>query len=177
MMTWAESPEIDLQGNTNVRLQYQRWLGVEDGAFDNARIMVNGVKMWTNFASPAQTMQGIDHVDKEWRFQDVDLTAQAASGKVKLRFELDSDQGLSYGGWTVDDVCVVSAAPAPSCGNGNLDEGETCDDGNIDDGDGCSPTCSVPGDDTGCCSVGATPGGAALLSLFTIGMLIRRRRR
>ena len=175
--SWAESPEIDLQGHTDVRLQYQRWLGVEDGFFDNARILVNGTKMWSNFASPMETMQGVDFIDKEWRFQDVELTAQAATGKVKLRFELDSDQGLNYGGWTMDDVCVVAAAPAPSCGNGNLDDGESCDDGNIDDGDGCSPTCGVPGDDTGCCSVGATPGGAALLSLFTVGMLIRRRRR
>ena len=176
--SWAESPEIDLMGHTDVRLQYQRWLGVEDGFFDNARILVNGTKLWSNFASPMETMNGVDFIDKEWRFQDVELTAQAATGKVKLRFELDSDQGLNYGGWTMDDVCVVAAAPAPSCGNGNLDDGETCDDGNIDDGDGCSPTCGLPGEDeTGCCSVGATPGGAALLSLFTVGMLIRRRRR
>lgn len=178
MSTYAETPEIDLQGNTNVRLQYQRWLGVEDGFFDNARILANGAKVWTNFASAAEPMTGVDHLDKEWRFQDVDLSAQAATGKVKLRFELDSDQGLNYGGWTMDEVCVVAAAPAPTCGNGTLDEGESCDDGNVDDGDGCSPTCSLPGEDeTGCCSVGATPGGAALLSLFTVGMLLRRRRR
>lgn len=176
--SWAESPEIDLAGHTDVRLQYQRWLGIEDGFFDNARILVNGTKLWENFASAEETANGVDHLDKEWRFQDVDLAAQSATGKVKLRFELDSDQGLSYGGWTMDDVCVVAGAKAPTCGNGTLDEGETCDDGNIDDGDGCSPTCGLPGEDeTGCCSVGATPGGAALLSLFTIGMLIRRRRR
>jgi cysteine-rich repeat protein len=123
-------------------------------------------------------MTGRDFVDKEWRFSDLDLSSQAATGKVKLRFELDSDPGGSFAGWNLDDVCIVSAAPAPTCGNGVLDEGETCDDGNIDDGDGCSPTCSLPSEDeTGCCSVGATPGGAALLSLFTLGMLIRRRKR
>ena len=125
-----------------------------------------------------ETMNGIDHHDKEWRFQDVDLAAQAADGKVKIRFELDSDPGVDLGGWTVDDVCVVAAAPAPTCGNGTLDDGEQCDDGNIDDGDGCSATCTLPStDDTGCCSVGATPGGAALLSMLTFGMLLRRRRR
>lgn len=176
--TWAESPEIDLQGNTNVRLQYQRWLGVEDGFFDNARILANGTKVWSNFASASEPMKGTDHVDREWRFQDVDLSAQAATGKIKLRFELQTDQGLNYGGWTMDEVCLVSTAKAPTCGNGTVDDGESCDDGNIDDGDGCSPTCKLPGEDeTGCCSVGATPGGAALLSLFTVGMLMRRRRR
>ncbi len=177
-MLWAESPDIDLQGHTNVRLQYYRWLGVEDGFFDNANILVNGTKVWSNFASPMETMNGVDFVDKEWRFQDVDLSTQSSTGKVKLRFELASDQGLNYGGWTMDEVCVVAAAPAPTCGNGTLDDGESCDDGNIDNGDGCQATCTLPGeDDTGCCSVGATPGGAALLSLFTVGMLIRRRRR
>ncbi|MBA3460598.1 MAG: hypothetical protein H0T46_11585 [Deltaproteobacteria bacterium] len=177
---WAESPEIDLQGKTNVRLQYYRWLGVEDGFFDNARVMANGAKVWSNYASPTETMNGKDHADKEWRFHDIDLAAQAASGKVRLRFELDSDPGLNLGGWTLDDVCIVAAAPAPTCGNGNLDEGEACDDGNIDDGDACAATCDLPGtggDDTGCCSVGATPGGAAFLSLFTLGALLRRRKR
>ena len=179
-MLWAETPEIDLAGKTNVRLQYYRWLGVEDGFFDNARVMANGAKVWSNFASPTETMNGKNFTDKEWRFHDIDLTAQAATGKMKLRFELDSDPGMNLSGWTLDDVCIVAAAPAPTCGNGNLDEGETCDDGNIDDGDTCSPTCELPGtggDDTGCCSVGATPGGAAFLSLFTLGALLRRRKR
>ncbi len=179
--TWAESPEIDLQGKTNVRLQYYRWLGVEDGYFDNAKVLVNGTPMWTNFASASEPMKGVDHVDREWRFQDIDLATPSATGKVKLRFELMADPNANYAGWNLDDVCVVAAAPAPTCGNGMVDEGETCDDGNIDDGDECSATCTLPGtgggDDTGCCSVGATPGGAAFLSLFTLGALLRRRRR
>ena len=179
--SWAETPEIDLAGKTNVRLQYYRWLGVEDGFFDNAKILVNGMPMWSNFASPTETMNGKNHIDREWQFHDLDLTAQAATGKVKVRFELASDPGFGLAGWNLDDVCIVAAAAAPTCGNGSLDEGETCDDGNIDDGDDCSATCELPGvggsDDTGCCSVGATPGGAAFLSLFTLGALLRRRRR
>ena len=181
MSTWAESPEIDLAGKTNVRLQYYRWLGVEDGFFDNAKVLVNGTPMWTNYASPTETMNGKNHIDREWRFHDIDLAAQSSTGKVKLRFELTSDAGFNASGWTLDDVCIVAAAPAPTCGNGTIDDGETCDDGNIDDGDDCSATCGLPGtgggDETGCCSVGATPGGAAFLSLFTLGALLRRRRR
>lgn len=180
-MSWAESPEIDLQGQTNVRLQYYRWLGVEDGFFDSAKVLVNGTPMWSNFASPTETMNGKDLVDREWRFADIDLSSQSSTGKVKLRFELTSDAGVNLAGWNLDDVCVVAAAPAPTCGNGRMDEGEACDDGNIDDGDDCTATCQLPGtgggDDTGCCSVGATPGGAAFLSLFTLGALLRRRRR
>jgi cysteine-rich repeat protein len=31
----------------------------------------------------------------------------------------------------------------PSCGDGNVDDGEECDDGNEDSGDGCSATCQT----------------------------------
>ena len=181
VMSVAESPEIDLSGHTFVRLQYQRWLGVEDGFYDTARIFANGTPVWTNFTSPNDPQTGgINHVDREWRFQDVDLKAQATSGKVKLRFELQADEGLEFGGWNVDDVCIVAATgPAVTCGNATTDEGETCDDGNRTDGDGCSANCQdeLGSDDGGCCSVGSGPEGAAALSLLTLGMLFRRRRR
>jgi len=180
--TFAETPEIDLKGNTVVRLQYQRWLGVEDGFYDQAKILANGTSVWTNFTSATDPQNSeINHVDKEWRFQDVDLSAQAASGKMKLRFELASDQGLELGGWTMDDVCIVAATgPALTCGNGTVDDGETCDDGNRVDGDGCSANCvdetmTPPGG--GCCSAAGGPEGAFTLSLLTIGLVLRRRRR
>ncbi|MDQ3299713.1 MAG: hypothetical protein M3619_24300 [Myxococcota bacterium] len=176
---FAESPEIDLAGNTHVRLQYYRWLGVEDGFYDKAKIRANGIEVWKNYASVNEPeSSGVNHADKEWRFQDVDLAAHAASGKLKLRFELASDEGLEMGGWTMDDVCIVAATgPAVTCGNSSVDDGETCDDGNRVDGDGCSANCvDEAGGDSGCCSVGAGPEGALALSLMTLGLLARRRR-
>jgi len=178
--SWAESPEIDLAGNTSgVRLQYYRWLGSEDGFFDPARVMVNGTKVWQSFTSAVDPSgAGVNSIDKEWRFQDIDLEDQAASGKVKLRFELDADDGLSFGGWTVDDVCLVVGKAGPTCGNGLVEGAETCDDGNAVDGDGCSATCV---DETagggGCCSVGSNPEGALALGVLTLGLVLRRRRR
>ena len=188
-MSFAESPEIDLQGKTGVRLQLQRWLGVEDGFYDKAKLLVNGTEVWKNFASATEPQQaGIDHLDREWRFADFDLATHAASGKVKLRFELQADEGLQFGGWTLDDVCVVALAQGPgdpNCGNGAVDTGESCDDGNITDGDGCSAVCETETDggeeeeisDAGCCSVGGGPEGALALSLLTLGVVLRRRRR
>lgn len=175
---YVESPVIDLQGNTNVRLQYYRWLNAEDGAYDQASIFANDQQVWTNYAGPAMTQTEVNHTDKEWRFQDVDLAAQAAAGTVKLKFQLVSDPGLELAGWTIDEVCIVKAGPPSNlCGNHNVDPGETCDDGNTADGDGCSSTCGDDGGDGGCCSVGTNPAGPALLSLATIGLLIVRRRR
>ena len=182
--TYAESPEIDLAGNTSVHLQYYRWLNVEDGVYDQATIFANGAPVWTNYASQGMpTSDEINHTDKEWRFHDVDLSAQATTGKMKLKFELKSDGGLELGGWTIDDVCIVAttAKTGGTCGNGTVETGETCDDGNTTDGDGCSATCqdettmtTQPG---GCCSIGAGPGGPIALGLFTLGLVFRRRRR
>jgi len=147
----AESPEIDLGGETRVRLQYHRHLAVEDGVFDQAKISVNDMEVWKNFTSPGQD-GSTHHIDREWRFQDIDLAAQATSGKVKLRFELTSDEGLNMGGWTIDDVCVVRVVDSPLPGDG--------------DGDG-----------GGCCSSSGGSAGSLLLGLTTLGLVVRRRRR
>jgi MYXO-CTERM domain-containing protein len=189
-MSFAESPEIDLGGKTGARLQLQRWLGVEDGFYDDARLLVNGTEVWKNFASAtAPQQQGVNHTDREWRFVDHDLAQFEASGKVKLRFELAADEGLQMGGWTLDDVCVVvpHLGPGdPNCGNGAMDANESCDDGNVVDGDGCSATCETetPGgedpngtDDAGCCSTSdGRPVGALALALLVLGLVLRRRR-
>ena len=186
--SYADSPMIDLQGFTSVRLQYYRWLTVEDGAYDNATIYANSTAMWTNVASAAMATTEINHVDKEWRFQDVDLSAQTASGKLQLRFELKADPGLNMGGWTVDDLCVVGVSKSvvnpTNCGNGVIDSGEACDDGNTTDGDGCSATCGIEvtgempmKDGGGCCSTGTNPTGALALGGIVLGAMLRRRRR
>ncbi|MBV8762571.1 MAG: DUF4215 domain-containing protein [Deltaproteobacteria bacterium] len=182
--SYALSPMIDLMGNTSVRLQYYRWLNVEDGAYDQATIFANGAPVWTNFASPGMPTAEINHTDKEWRFHDVDLSAQAGSGAIQLKFELKADAGLALGGWNIDDVCIVTTAahPAGTCGNGTVDTGEQCDDGNTTDGDGCSATCQDETgggkkDSGGCCSVGTSPAGALALGVFTLGLVLGRRRR
>ena len=168
-VSYAETAPIDLQGNTaNVHLQYQRWLGVEDGFYDQATISANGTLVWKNFASPTDPMTTeVNHVDKEWRFQDVDVSAAAAAstdGKLKLRFEIKSDQGLGFGGWTVDNVCLVLTKPAnETCGDGVVTGTETCDDGNAIAGDGCSAICQLEDAtgkaDGGCCSSSGNPAG------------------
>src|SRR6185503_19903853 len=106
-----------------------------------------------------------------------------------LRFELKSDQGLQFGGWTLDDVCVVIPLQGPgdpNCGNGAVDANEQCDDGNVSNGDGCSDTCEAEDGDGdgdgdgpggGCCSIGGGPEGATALTLLTLAMIFRPRRR
>jgi MYXO-CTERM domain-containing protein len=117
----AVSPEIDVQGNKKVHLQYYRWLGVEDGFYDQATIAANGRPVWRNFASLAEPgAKGVNHIDQEWRFQDIDVSSVAASGKIQLSFALTSDPGFEAAGWNLDEVCLVSQDEAEGgcCGVG-----------------------------------------------------------
>lgn len=159
------SPVIDASGFEHVRLQYRRWLNVEDGFFDQATISANGTPVWENFVSATDWDASTHHRDAEWRFHDVPLTSVLnEDGGLQLSFKLDSDGGLEFGGWTVDALCVVGHSEIVNggelCGDGIVGEFEQCDDGNLQNGDGCSSGClfeEEPGDtgDTG------DTGGAA----------------
>jgi cysteine-rich repeat protein len=139
------SPMIDTQGYTTVRLQYWRWLNVEDGAFDKAEILADGAILWSNLAEGTQADPGTNHTDKEWRFHDVDVSSQAGDGSVQIRYRMTTDRGVELGGWTIDDFCLVGVdtSVVPVCGNGQLEAGEVCDDGNLDNGDGCEASCTA----------------------------------
>jgi leucyl aminopeptidase len=103
-----ESPAINLLGKSNVHLRYRRWLTVEDGAFDRARILVDGVQVWQNPVGG-----GDDHfIDAAWVLHDLDISSLAdGDPSLRLRFELRSDGGLEFGGWNLDDVSLVEVGP------------------------------------------------------------------
>jgi hypothetical protein len=94
---YLESPSFDCSLVSRVLIAYRRWLSVEDGDFDHARVIVNGVRVWEN---PA----GADFIDTAWTYVEHDISAIAAGNPaVQVRFSMDSDAGLQYGGWTLDD--------------------------------------------------------------------------
>ena len=53
-------------------------------------------------------------------------------------------KGLQFGGWTIDDFCVV-ANPNSICGDGVVSNAEQCDDGsaNANSPDACRTTCRL----------------------------------
>lgn len=189
--TWARSPVIDVSGYAEVRLQYRRWLEVEDGYYDQARLLVDDEEAWLPFATPEENSSSASkhHRDGEWRFHDLSLTPFADDGEVQLTFDLASDGGLHMGGWTLDDLCVVGYEPVNVCGDAILELGEDCDDGNTKNGDGCSKRCtledgedtSANGDDDGGCACGVTDGpndrGLLAAALALLGLAGWRRRR
>jgi len=174
------SPVVAAAGFSSVRLQYRRWLNVEDAFFDRAYILANGQIAWQNISSNRGNESNVHHQDKEWRFQDVDLTPYLdATGSVQVRFESQSDAGLELGGWTLDDLCVVGVK-ASTCPVGQVceppaplptDEDETPVDGAESDGTGDGCNCEVRG---------ASRGSSASLALgvaLAAAAVSRRRRR
>jgi hypothetical protein len=106
---YLQSPSFNFTGKTNLRLRFMRWLGVEDGFYDQATITVNGTQIFQNEATPGGTKHTLDQA---WTPQDFDIGAFANNNaSVQIRFRLDSDAGLNFGGWNIDDVRVVSLGP------------------------------------------------------------------
>ncbi len=156
--TYLQSPQISTAGMGVVRLQYRRQLNVETGASDQASIYANNVKVWGNATTA-------NHVDKEWRFHDVDISAETANGTAQVRFEIVANATNNFGGWNIDDFCIVGI-PGPQTDAGVPDGGDdastsdasdgTSDDGDGGNGDGGDPpdvldarTADVPLDTTG----------------------------
>lgn len=95
-----ESPAIDCRRCAGTRLQFRRWLGAEASAYDVASVWVNERKVWTN--PPGDRTR-----DREWRFEDVDISAAGDGKTFRLRFELESNTGIQLGGWNLDDVTIT----------------------------------------------------------------------
>jgi cysteine-rich repeat protein len=185
--SFLTSPVIDNpDGFDVVRLQLRRWLTVEDGFYDRASIRVEGGDaLWANLDGGG----AVDHIDREWRFVDLELPVGADD--FQITFELVTDGGAEHGGWNIDDLCVIGYN-LPVCGDGLVAGDEQCDDGNADPGDGCSADCTLeddctgddcgpggdePGDLAGCgCQSGGGGTGGTLVSLF-LGLIAFRRSR
>jgi Immune inhibitor A-like, MAM domain len=106
---YLQSPILNMTGKTNLRLRFERWLGVEDALYDQAKVVINGNTIFTNVATGGGTNQTIDSA---WTPQDFDIGAFANNNaSVQLKFSLQSDGGLQFGGWTIDDVKIVSLSP------------------------------------------------------------------
>ena len=166
--TAITTPAIDASRYEHVHLQYWRWLTVEDGRFDQASVAVNGTPLWSN-------TEGFEHLDREWRFVDLDVT-DLATAPLAITWALSSDGSRQLGGWTLDDVCVVGVGKIATCGDGELDPGEACDDGNLVDGDDCSATCVVETSGGGCCSTTRDGAPSGIVLGFATLLVLRRRR-
>ena len=97
---WLESPAIDCSGATGTRVRFKRWLQVEDGNADHARLRVDNTKVWEN-------PPGEDLLDAGWVTFDLDVSAQAdGKSSVRFKFVMNSNLSETFGGWNIDDFEV-----------------------------------------------------------------------
>ncbi|MBD3235683.1 MAG: hypothetical protein GF330_03155 [Candidatus Eisenbacteria bacterium] len=99
---WLQSPGIDCSGQSGVHLMFKRWLTVEESIYDVANVLVNGTEIWRN-------QEHGHHLDAYWTPVVYDISDLADDqSNVSVRFELQADAGLHFGGWTLDDFAVVA---------------------------------------------------------------------
>ena len=175
LSTSIQTPVLDVSRFQHVHLQYWRWLTIEDSRYDQATIYANGEPVWHNVFSPTGTL---DHVDREWRFHDLDVTQLVRDGGMQITWALKSDFSKELGGWTIDDVCFVGLDRIGECGDSIVEEGEQCDDGGLEDGDGCSHQCILePFAGGGGCATGGSGGYGWLVAVISVLAPWRRRSR
>ena len=164
---FADSPIVDLKGETLVRLQVRRWLTVQDGFYDQATIYVNGTAIWTNAGTDAND-GSLEHRDLEWRFEDIDLRPALHDAKTaQIRVEIVADGAKQDGGFNLDDFRIVAFKPprpvvhlydppAPAAATPDLELAGGCD-----------------------CAITAPSSGAesAFGALSALGLAAMRRRR
>ena len=100
------SPKIDTKHYTNVFLSYSRWLQIEDNTYDQAIVSIDDEPVWSNWDGSGDE----HHLDGQWVTHVVSLNGRADQDEVRVAFELYSDEGLEFGGWTVDDICLLAPA-------------------------------------------------------------------
>ena len=95
---YLRSPVINLSGKWGTRLRFKRWLSVEQGVYDQAKVLVGTTQVWANPSG--------SHVqDNAWSTQEIELGPLADNNaSVQLEFQLRSDGSLQLGGWAIDDV-------------------------------------------------------------------------
>ncbi|OQW96356.1 MAG: hypothetical protein BWK77_05105, partial [Verrucomicrobia bacterium A1] len=99
---WLVTSPLNLGAASNVKLVFQRWLGVERPAYDHAYIDVsnNGstwTRVWENSAEIA---------DSAWSLQVLDISSVAdRQTTVYVRWGIGpTDESWVYCGWNLDDV-------------------------------------------------------------------------
>ncbi len=158
------SAPIDVGEHTQFVLQYRRWLTVEDGFYDQASILANGAQIWTNHASRSNVGDE-HHKDKQWMSHVVAFGVDSG-GLVEISFDMESDRGLTMGGWNIDDVCLFALTDAP------LDQEEVPQEDGLD-----APTIpDAEGKGCGCASAPSPLRNPWFVLLLT-GMITAARRR
>ena len=131
---WVTTQAINCSARKNVKLSFQRWLGVERSTYDHAYIQVskNGTA-WTSVWSNPST----ETDDGAWTYCQYDISAVAdGQATVYIRWGLGTtDDIANFCGWNIDEVALdgnfifagYTAVITPSGGSVDVTEGGATD--------------------------------------------------
>jgi subtilisin-like proprotein convertase family protein len=118
---------LDLTDVVSARLEFRRWLGVEDSQYDHAAVQVsNDASNWSTIWQHA----GRSVSDTAWALQTYDISAVADDQPtVYVRWIMGTTDGsITYPGWNIDDVRIIGVRrPGGSQLDGDIDS-----DGDVD---------------------------------------------
>jgi hypothetical protein len=108
------STPFDLTDGMGTRIEFQRWLGIEDSFFDHAavEISVDG----TNW-STVWTHSGGEISESAWSLVSYDVSS-VADGQPTVWFRWvmgTTDQSQTHPGWNIDDIRILKAGPSSGC--------------------------------------------------------------
>jgi hypothetical protein len=106
---------IDCTGLTNVELQFRRWLGVEQPAYDHAYVRVsNDGTSWTTIWQNTSEV-----TDSSWQLISYDISDVADDQEtVYVRWTMgETDVAWQYCGWNIDDVKIRATTPSTTVGD------------------------------------------------------------
>ena len=102
---YLTTPAIDCSGFRNVKLSFWRWLGIEEGIFDQVSVQASrDGKLWRD----VWVHNGAAISDSAWRRLEYDISAIAEDQEtVYVRWGMGpTDVYLAYCGWNIDDVAI-----------------------------------------------------------------------
>jgi hypothetical protein len=113
------STPFSLEGKTNTSLQFQRYLNVEEPAYDHAYIQISIANdAWTTIWENPSTI-----TDSGWQTTIYDISDRAdEQSNVRIRWTMGTtDGGWKYSGWNIDDIQIVSIGSSAVQGDVNCD--------------------------------------------------------
>ncbi len=149
---YLESPSLNLTGISGVHLEFYRFLNIETVSYDQATVEVYKDTGWNVVWRNPKAIS-----DSSWNLIDIDISDYADNNAdCRIRWNLNSDAGVSYSGWNIDDVGIYSLHNC-SAGTVYLDRssyscddiiGITVNDGDLNNNPGITETVTVNIDST-----------------------------
>lgn len=110
---------INATGATNLRLGFQRRLGIESSSWDHAIVQysTNGTT-WTTLWDHT----GGSFNELAWTYQEYPMPGASNAGTLYVRWGMGTTDGsVTYPGWNIDDVVILGDLPDPSPADFNGD--------------------------------------------------------